>query len=329
MYASQQASPPIDNMDNSTDENPHVVPKNEYSLNQLVSINIDCVSNLVNPKELLIKGPTEIGIKLLLSPELTFSCLTKLKTLSLTSIKSFPENIFKSLGTISTTLEILEIGDCEFLPDDFPKFLKQLINLRSLRLENCYGRWEKFSKESFEVIRSLKHLKKLELINIEFNVELQLEKCHGITALLIIPIYASQSAATNCHLLECLEKLSKTLTHVVWGLTKELLRVTDLFIKQYSQNRQNRLNLGYNIDMPETKPYNNIPILRSKIPKPQPEGLKTTEIDKEKSNNINMLSVPALRDWLDLVMINANTKVIKIPYSATTRVYLSVEFDNL
>ncbi|VVC43512.1 Methyl-CpG DNA binding,F-box domain,Leucine-rich repeat domain, L domain-like,DNA-binding domain [Cinara cedri] len=307
-------------------KNPNVT-KDAKIVNELMFFNIDYVSNLSKLTEFRIKGLT--GIKLLSSPKLSFSCLTNLKTLSLTSIKSFPKDICTGLGTISTSLEILEIGDCESLPDDFPMFLKKLTNLRSLRLENCCGRWEKFAKEYFDAIRSLKKLKKLELINIEFSdcVEQQLEKCDGITALLIIPAYVSQSATTNCHLLDCLEKLSKTLTHVVWGLTHELLRVTDLFITQYQQNQH---NLGYSIDMSQTRePSNNIPILRSRKPKSQPEDLEISEIDTDKSDNVDILSVPSLQGWLDSMMVNAKTKVIKIPFSATTRAYLSEQFDDL
>lgn len=117
------------------------------------------------------------------------------------------------------------------------------------------------------------------------------------------------------------------MTHVVWGLTHELLRVTDLFITQYQQNQH---TLGYSIDVSHTRePSNNIPILRTRKPKPQPGDLAVTDIDKDKSDNVDILSVPALQKLLQTMMINAKTKVIKIPFSATTRVYLTEHFEDL
>jgi len=72
--------------------------------------------------------------------------------------------------------------------------LKRFVNLKSLRLENCVGRWEICAQDVFSVIRGLEKLNVLELINIEFSscIEDELEKCVGIKALLIIPAYVSQ-----------------------------------------------------------------------------------------------------------------------------------------
>lgn len=88
----------------------------------------------------------------------------------------------------------MEIGDCEIIPDDFPMLVKRFTNLKSLRLENCCGKWDSFSKEVFVAIRTLNKLRILELVNIEFTncIEEELEKCDGIKSLLIIPAYVSQ-----------------------------------------------------------------------------------------------------------------------------------------
>lgn len=98
------------------------------------------------------------------------------------------------LETITPNLERLEIGDCDCLTKEFFTALRKLTHLKSLRLENCYGKWESFAQDTFVAIRSIKSLYVLELINIEFNtcVEEELEKCVGIRALLIIPAYVSQ-----------------------------------------------------------------------------------------------------------------------------------------
>lgn len=98
------------------------------------------------------------------------------------------------MDSVSTGLEFLEIGDCSSLTKDFARVLKRFINLTSLRLENCVGKWDHFAQDVFIVIRNLEKLRILELINIEFSnsVEDELEKCFNIKALLIIPAYVSQ-----------------------------------------------------------------------------------------------------------------------------------------
>lgn len=126
-------------------------------------------------------------------------------------------------------------------------------------------------------------------------------------------------------MIDCLKKLSKTLTHLVWGLTHELLRVTDLFITQYQQNQH---AIGYNLELSNTKETsNNIPILRTRKPRFGDEHVN--EKDKDKSDNVDILSVPALQKLLETMMLNARTKVVKVPFSGTTRVYLTEHFSDI
>ncbi|XP_050422119.1 uncharacterized protein LOC126834328 isoform X2 [Adelges cooleyi] len=324
----------------------HVVEDTIYALPQLVILNATSIKNPLLTKEakncaefmpLNLKylgqmtNLTEIRIKSFNGIKLTslasLDKLVHLKTLSLTSIKNFPKDICKSLDTVTVDLEFLEIGDCDCLSNEFAVSLRRFVNLRSLRLENCCGRWDSYVQSVFSAIRSLDKLSILELINVEFSntVEDELEKCDGIRALLIIPAYISQSATTNCHLIDCLKKLSGTLTHVVWGLTHELLRVTDLFITQYQQNQH---TIGYNLELSHTKETsNNIPILRTRKKKDQ-SGEATSDKD-EKQDSVDILSVPALETLLETMMIGAKTKVIKVPFSATNRVYLAEQFNDL
>lgn len=112
----------------------------------------------------------------------------------MTSIKSFPKDTCSVLETITSNLQHLEIGDCDCLSKEFSTSLRKLTYLKSLRLENCCGKWESFAQDTFDAIRSLKNLSVLELVNIEFTdcVEKELEKCLGIRSLLIIPAYVSQ-----------------------------------------------------------------------------------------------------------------------------------------
>lgn len=127
-------------------------------------------------------------------------------------------------------------------------------------------------------------------------------------------------------MIECLKKLGTSLTHLIWGLTYELLRVTDLFISQYQQNQQ---SINYKLDVSTNEASNNIPILRTRKPKQRPVEGPVTEVDKDKSENVDILSVPALETLLVQSLKKAKTKVIKVPFSATTRVYLSEHFNDL
>jgi len=107
---------------------------------------------------------------------------------------------------------------------------------------------------------------------------------------------------------------------LVWGLTHELLRVTDLFITQYLQNQH---TIGYSLELSHTKgTTNNIPILRTRKPRQRP-GNETAPEKQHQSDNVDILSVPALEELLDTMMPDTKTKIIKVPFSGTGRVYLS------
>jgi len=318
--------PQIEVLNATSIKNPNVT-KEAKNPNDFMALSLNYLGQMTKLTELRLKGLT--GIKLTSLP--SFENLVNLNKFSLTSIKSFPKDIYQSLNTITDNIEFLEIGDCDCLSKDFAVSLNRFINLKSLRLENCCGKWDSCAQDVFTAIRGLEKLTILELVNIEFSncVEDELEKCVGIKALLIIPAYVSQSATTNCHLIDCLKKLSKTLTHLVWGLTHELLRVTDLFITQYQQNQH---SIGYNLELSHTKETtNNIPILRTRKPRQRPgeESASEKDKDKDKSDNVDILSVPALEKLLDTMMPDAKTRVIKVPFSGTVRVYLSEQFNDL
>ncbi|CAI6373170.1 unnamed protein product [Macrosiphum euphorbiae] len=310
--------PQIEVLNATSIKNPNVM-KETKNPNDIMYLNLNYLGQMTNLTELRLKGLT--GIKLTALP--SFKKLRNLNRFSLTSIKAFPKEIYQRLNTITDNIEFFEIGDCEYLTKDFAVSLKRFVNLKTLRLENCCNGWDKSAHDVFTVIRGLKKLNVLELVNIEFSncVEEELGKCDGIKRLLIIPSYISQSATTNRHLIDCLKKLSKTLTHLVWGLTVELLVVTDLFITQYLQNQH---ILSYNLELPHTKETtNNIPILRTRKSRQLPGVEGTAEEKNDKSNNVDILSVPALEKLLDTMMPDAKTKVIKVPFSGTGRVNLS------
>ncbi|XP_060857659.1 uncharacterized protein LOC132935201 [Metopolophium dirhodum] len=316
--------PQIEVLNASSIKNPNLM-KASKNPKDLMYLNLNYLGQMRNLTELRLKGLT--GIKLTALP--SFENLINLNKFSLTSIKEFPKEIYQSLNTITDNIEFFEIGDCQCLTKDFAVSLKRFVNLKSLRLENCCNGWDQSAQDVFTVIRGLEKLNVLELVNIEFSncVEDELEKCDGIKALLIIPAYVSQSATTNCHLIDCLKKLSKTLTYLVWGLTHELLRVTDLFIAQYQQNQH---IFGYKLDLTHTKEANNnIPILRSRIPQQRPVDEATTKKEEDKLDNVNILSVPDLEKLLDTMMPDAKIRVIKVPFSGTSRVYLIDQFNDI
>lgn len=83
-------------------------------------------------------------------------------------------------------------------------------------------------------MKTMPHLEQLELVN--FDIKMGFDKalgaCTNIKKLLIIPTYISQSATTNHMVLGGVLRLQPYLTHFVWGVTLELLRVTELFVDQ-------------------------------------------------------------------------------------------------
>lgn len=93
--------------------------------------------------------------------------------------------------TLTKNLEVLEIGDCDCLHNNFTLVLHKLVNLKSLRLENCTEIWNQYGKEFFRAIRQLEKLKILQLIKVRLSNSLQneLELCKNIKALLIILDY--------------------------------------------------------------------------------------------------------------------------------------------
>lgn len=113
---------------------------------------------------------------------------------ALTSIKPFPNNLGLSLDTLTTGLEFLEIGDCDHLPVNFGDIIKRLVNLKSLRLENCNAicnhELKLESHEVFTSIKDLPNLKILELVNINLCVcvESAVRQWNGLKALMIGPV---------------------------------------------------------------------------------------------------------------------------------------------
>ncbi|VVC35284.1 unnamed protein product [Cinara cedri] len=217
-------------------------------------------------------------------------------------------------------------------------FLKKITNLRSLRLENCYTR---FLSKNLGAIRSMKNLKKLELINAEITdfVAIELRKCHGITALLIIPLFEEKCAHMNNLIIDCLLKLKNTLTHFVWGITLQYLRISDIFIQNYQKSLS---DLGYSSNLSEKlEPLDNMAVYRTTKIKLQSElskvnqsklsnplGTESPENDYGYKLSLDTVSVSELKHCLKSIFGNTKVKIIKILATEASQVFLSKHFDD-
>ncbi|CAI6373546.1 unnamed protein product [Macrosiphum euphorbiae] len=317
--------PQIEVLNATSIRNPDLII-NTKTPNYLMYLNLSHLGQMTKLTELRLKGLA--GIKLTALP--SFENLINLNRFSLTSIKEFPKEIYQRLNTITDNIEFLEIGDCEYLTKDFAVSLKRFINLKTLRLENCCNGWDQSAHDVFTVIRGLKKLNVLELVNIEFSncVEEELEKCDSIKALLIIPNYMKKIATTICHLIDCLEKLSKTLTHLVWLLTHDVVRITEIFINNCQKMNKHTFCTLKSSHTKETT--NNIPKLRTREPRQQPGDEGTAEKEKDKSGGIvDILSVDDLWKLLNTMMPDAKIKIFTVPSYRTDRVYLNKLFNDL
>lgn len=151
---------------------------------------------------------------------------------SLTSVKELGKKKIDVIQAL-VNLETLELGECSDFPDKFgTTVLIKLNKLERLRLEKGQGSCCTF--DILEGVSKLENLNQMELVN--FDVKNGFDKClancKNIKRLLIIPTYISQSATSNNMVLGGVTELSNNLTHFVWGVTLELLRVTELFVDQ-------------------------------------------------------------------------------------------------
>ncbi|KAL0811741.1 hypothetical protein ABMA28_009179 [Loxostege sticticalis] len=229
--------------------------------------------------------------------------LEHLAHLSLTSIKELGWCACDVIGQLSQ-LESLELGECTFRAE-FAGVLGKLSRLRRLRLER--GTAQCAAPALLRALAALPLLTRLELVNIDVKVGFDdaLAECKNIQRLLIIPTYVSQSATTNKQVLSGVLRLKDTLTHLMWGVTIELLRVTELFIDQCEQACDAKRR-----DVGEC-----IPVL-----KPVP-GCKLPDEHQHVAGppQVEILPLPTLQRLLSAQMPNTKLKLLRIPFHATWR----------
>uniref|UniRef100_V9IK16 Uncharacterized protein n=2 Tax=Anthophila TaxID=3042114 RepID=V9IK16_APICE len=114
-------------------------------------------------------------------------------------------------------------------------------------------------------------------------------------------------------------ELSNNLTHFVWGVTLELLRVTELFVDQC--NLMSKQVTGDSI--PVLKP---VPCLKL-IEDVEDENDNQKGDDKQQPNltnpQVDILPLPQLQKLLLTALPKTRVKILKIPFHATWRQSIS------
>ncbi|KAK2588674.1 hypothetical protein KPH14_001573 [Odynerus spinipes] len=279
------------------------------------SLNLQSVGNLKSCQELRLKAISGMSLQEDLTP---LQELTQLTQLSLTSVKELGKKRIDIIQTL-VNLETLELGECSDFPDKFgTAVLIKLQKLERLRLEKGQGSCCTF--DILEGVSKLENLSQMELVN--FDVKNGFDKClancKNIKRLLIIPTYISQSATSNNMVLGGVTELSNNLTHFVWGVTLELLRVTELFVDQC--NLMNKQVTGDSI--PVLKP---VPCLKL-IEDVEDENENQKGEDKQlnmTSPQVDILPLPQLQKLLLTALPKTRVKILKIPFHATWRQSIS------
>ncbi|KAK9891631.1 hypothetical protein WA026_015595 [Henosepilachna vigintioctopunctata] len=272
------------------------------------TINLEGLANWTNLRELRLKSTTGLNLA---SDIDSLKCLSNLKILSLTSIREL--NTLK-LDVISelTSLESLDLGECTDFPENFGKdILTKLTKLEKLRLEKGQGHCHTF--EILDAVRGMPQLEQLELVNFDIKAgfDKALGACKNIKKLLIIPTYISQSATTNHMVLGGVLRLQKSLSHFVWGVTLELLRVTELFVDQCEEpdqkEKKEKKLIGNGDSIPVLKPVPLITDDKCEIP----PALDPPQVE--------ILALPGLQKLLLQSLPTTRVKILKIPFHATWR----------
>lgn len=272
------------------------------------SMDLEPLKALTNIKELRLKST---GGLTLTSNIDSLKDMKFIKHLSLTSIRDLNTMNLSVIAGL-TNLESLDLGECTDFPRNFGNdILVKLEKLEKLRLEKGQGNCHTF--EILDAVKDMNHLEQLELVNFDIKAgfDRALGACQNIKKLLIIPTYISQSATTNHMVLGGVLRLQKTLSHFVWGVTLELLRVTELFVDQCEEPDKK--------DKKEKKPVGNgdsIPVLK---PVPLLNDRENEIAPAHDPPQVEILPLPNLQKLLLQSLPTTRVKILKIPFHATWR----------
>ncbi|XP_014296375.1 uncharacterized protein LOC103578182 isoform X2 [Microplitis demolitor] len=278
-------------------------------------LNLEDIGNLKSCEELRLKAITGMSLHGDLTP---LQNLTQLSHLSLTSVKELGKKKIDILASL-VNLESLELGECSDFSSKFgTAVLCKLTKLERLRLEKGQGTCCTF--DILKGVAKLDKLHQLELVNFDVKngFDKHLANCKNIKRLLIIPTYISQSATSNNMVLGGVTELSDSLTYFVWGVTLELLRVTQLFVDQC--NQMNKQVSGDSI--PVLKPVPCLKLIEDA------DDTKMASKAEEKSTNssnpqVDILPLPQLQKLLLTALPKTRVKILMIPFQATWRQSIS------
>ncbi|XP_033207190.1 uncharacterized protein LOC117166881 [Belonocnema kinseyi] len=280
------------------------------------ALNLESVGNLKKCHELRLKSVGGMQLKGDLAP---LQELTQLTHLSLTSIKELGKKKLEVLQSL-VNLETLELGECSDFPEKFgTEVLVKLNKLERLRFEKGQGLCCTF--DILEGVSKMENLTQLELVN--FDVKNGFDKClascTNIKRLLIIPTYISQSATSNNMVLAGVIELSNNLTHFVWGVTLELLRVTELFVDQC--NQMSKPVSGESI--PVLKPVPCLKLIQDVEEEPESKKGEDDMQPSVANPQVDILPLSQLQKLLLTALPKTRVKILKIPFNATWRQNIS------
>jgi hypothetical protein len=206
-------------------------------------------------------------------------------------------------------LESLELGECNDFPVEFAAdVLPALVRLERLRLEK--GQQECCTFEILGAIAQLPKMSQLELINFDIKMEFDehIAKCTNLRKFLLIPTYVSQSAATNNMVLKGLISLSATLQMFVWGVTQELLKVTELYVDQCDDKTNKK----------PPPPGESIPILKP-VPGQEESTREPANIPSDIPAQVEIVPLTTVENILHKAMPETKIKITKVPFVNTWR----------
>ncbi|XP_050093650.1 uncharacterized protein LOC126576427 isoform X2 [Anopheles aquasalis] len=252
-----------------------------------------------NLEELRLKSSAPISVD---GDLRQLGALRNLKHLSLTSIAKLGATSIDALGSL-LLLESLELGECTEIGANLAEILPKLSFLKRLRLEKGQENFDMFTV--LDGIAKVATLQQLELINcdVKLGFDKHIVSCRNLTKLLLIPTYVSQSAATNQMILKGILKLHATLQLVVWVITEELLRVTELYIDTNVDDGGVPNKLG------ET-----IPILK---PVPGSDEPSSVTYQTDVPDKVEIVPLTKLENILERRVPNTKVLILKIPFTNT------------
>lgn len=287
--------------------NPHLEVINAVTI-KCETMDLEPLKSLKNIRELRLKSTGGLTLKSNLD---SLKDMKEIRHLSLTSIRDLDKMNLNVISELKN-LESLDLGECTDFPKSFgSEILIKLDKLEKLRLEKGQGMCHTF--EILDAVKDMGCLEQLELVN--FDIKTGFDKalgvCQNIKKLLIIPTYISQSATTNHMVLGGVLRLQKTLSHFVWGVTLELLRVTELFVDQCEEpekkERREKKISGNGDSIPVLKP---VPLIMDRDNEIPPA---------HDPPQVEILALPSLQKLLMQNLPTTRVKILKIPFHATWR----------